>query len=165
MANIPYHIAVAGVAHGFVPSLYLKNVYLSFICHLSYILGIRQIFHSNIYPTRCNFTQFIFIWKLLYMFRVVPPPTIRSAYNCIYSIWYLSHRYCYLRLLRKRWIWFECAVVGVRHSQHTQTSFNSSTIAADSSNGVTNTRCCRYSCMRSWWWVEEPPETCRAVSR
>jgi hypothetical protein len=33
--------------------------------------------------------------------------------------------------------------------QHTQTSFNSSTIAADSSNGVTNTRCCRYSCMRS----------------
>jgi hypothetical protein len=28
---------------------------------------------------------------------------------------------------------------------------NSSTIAADSSNGVTNTRCCRYSCMCSWW--------------
>jgi hypothetical protein len=25
----------------------------------------------------------------------------------------------------------------------------SSTIAEDSSNGVTNTRCCRYSCMRS----------------
>ena len=28
-----------------------------------------------------------FIWKLFYMFRVVPPPTIRSANNCIYSIW------------------------------------------------------------------------------
>jgi hypothetical protein len=39
------------------------------------------------------------------------------------------------------------------------------TIAADSSNGVTNTSCCRYSCMRSWWWVEVPPEICRAVSR
>jgi hypothetical protein len=26
---------------------------------------------------------------------------------------------------------------------------NSSTIAAGSSNGVTNTRCCRYSCLRS----------------
>ena len=37
-----------------------------------------------------------FIWKLLYMFRVVPPPIIRSANNCIYIIWYLSHRYCYL---------------------------------------------------------------------
>jgi hypothetical protein len=38
-------------------------------------------------------------------------------------------------------------------------------IAADCSNGVTNTWCRRYSCMRSWWWVEVPPETCRAVSR
>jgi len=27
-----------------------------------------------------------FIWKLLYMFRVVPPPIIRIANNCIYSI-------------------------------------------------------------------------------
>jgi hypothetical protein len=25
------------------------------------------------------------------MFRVILPPIIRSAYNCIYSIWYLSH--------------------------------------------------------------------------
>jgi hypothetical protein len=24
---------------------------------------------------------------------------------------------------------------------------------------------CRSSCMRSWWWVEVPPKTCRAVSR
>jgi len=39
-----------------------------------------------------------FIWKLLYMFRVVPSPIIRSTYNCIYSILYLSHRYCYLPL-------------------------------------------------------------------
>jgi hypothetical protein len=53
---------------------------------------------------------------------------------------------------------------GIRHPQHTQTGSNSSTIAADSSNGGTNTRCCRYSCMRSWWWVEVPPETCRVVS-
>jgi hypothetical protein len=36
-----------------------------------------------------------------------------------------------------------------RHPQHSQTGFNSSTTAADSSNGVTNTRCCRYSYMRS----------------
>jgi len=42
---------------------------------------------------------------------------------------------------------------------------NSSTVAADSSNGVTKTRCCRYNCMRSWWWVEVPPETRRTVSR
>jgi len=42
-------------------------------------------------------------------------------------------------------------------------SSNSSKIVAGSSNSVTNTRCRRYSCMHSWWWVEVPPETCRAV--
>jgi hypothetical protein len=30
-----------------------------------------------------------YIWNLLCMFRVVPPPIIRNAYKCIYSIWYL----------------------------------------------------------------------------
>jgi hypothetical protein len=34
-----------------------------------------------------------FIWKLLYVFGVVPSPIISSANNCIYSIWYLSRRY------------------------------------------------------------------------
>jgi len=106
-----------------------------------------------------------FIWKLIYMFWVVPSPIIRSANNCIYSIWYLSHRYCYLSLSWKSWNRFECAVGGVRHPQHTQTGSNSSTIAADRNNGVTNTRCCRYSCLRSWWWVMAPPKACRSVSR
>jgi hypothetical protein len=50
-----------------------------------------------------TFTQFIYIWRLLYMFRVVPPLIIRSVYNCIYSIWYLSHRYCYLLLSWRSW--------------------------------------------------------------
>jgi hypothetical protein len=90
-----------------------------------------------------------FIWKLLYMLRVVLSPIIRSANNCIYSIWYLSHRYCYLALSWKGWNRFGCAVGGVRHPQHTQTGSNSSTIAPDSNNGMTNTRCCRCSCMRS----------------
>jgi hypothetical protein len=79
------------------------------------------------------------------MFQVVLPPIIRSAYNCTYSIWHLSHRYCYLPLSWKSWNRFECALGGVRHPQHTQTGSNSFTIVADSSNGVTNTRCCKYS--------------------
>jgi hypothetical protein len=41
-----------------------------------------------------------FMWKLLYMFRVVPPHIIRSANYCIYSIWYLSHRFW-------RWVVFD----------------------------------------------------------
>jgi hypothetical protein len=31
----------------------------------------------------------------------------------------LPHRYCYLPLSWKSWNWFECAVGGVRHPQHT----------------------------------------------
>jgi hypothetical protein len=61
----------------------------------------------------------------------------------------LSHRYCYLQLWWKSWNWFECAVGGIRHPQHSQASCSFSTIAVDSNNGVTNTRCCRYSCLRS----------------
>ena len=30
----------------------------------------------------------IYLWKLLYTFRVVSPPIIRSTHNCIYSIWH-----------------------------------------------------------------------------
>ena len=48
--------------------------------------------------------------KLLYMFRVVSPPIIRSTHNCIYGIWYLLNRYCYLPLLWMSWNWFECDV-------------------------------------------------------
>ena len=105
--------------------------------NISIIKSTRCSIYQYIYPTRCNFTQLIYtyIWKLLYMFRALFPPIIRSAYKCIYSIWYLSDRYCYLPL------------------------------AAGRINGLTNTRCCRYSCMRSWWWLEVRPETCRTVSR
>ena len=109
------------------------NAELNSICHLLILLGdltfvgkyIVSIFQYSVYPTRCNVTQFIYIRKLLCMFRVVFPPIIRSAYNCIYSIWYLSHRYCYLPLTWKSWNRFECAVGVVRHPQHTQTSSNS----------------------------------------
>jgi hypothetical protein len=38
-----------------------------------------------------------FIRKLLYMFRVVPPPIIRSANNCIYSIWYFNNILIYIQ--------------------------------------------------------------------
>ena len=81
------------------------------------------------------------------------------------------HVRCWLPLNLNLWLrsvkimMMRVGVGGVRHPQHTQTSSNSSTIAASSSNGVTNTRCCRYSCLRSWWWVKVLPETCRAVSR
>jgi len=80
-----------------------------------------------------------FIWKLLYMFRVIPPPIIRSAYNCIYSIWYLSHHYCYLPLSLKSWNWFECAVGDVGCGWHNATH---STLKPESVS--------RWNCVPSW---------------
>jgi hypothetical protein len=72
----------------------------------------RKYIPFDIFPTTCNITQFI-SGKVLYMFRVVSPPIIRSTHNCIYSIWYLLNRYCYLSLLWLSWNWFECDVGNV----------------------------------------------------
>jgi len=69
----------------------------------------KNTIYSEIFPTRCSVTQFIYLWKLLYMFRVVSAPIIRSTHNCIYSIWYLSNRYCYLSLSWKSRDLFEGA--------------------------------------------------------
>jgi len=57
-----------------------------------------------------TFNSLLISGKLLHMFRVASPPIIRSTHNCIYSIWYLSNRYCYSPLLWKSWNWFECGV-------------------------------------------------------
>ena len=64
-----------------------------------------------------------YMWNLLYMFQVVPPPIIRSAYNCIYIICYLSDRYCYLPLPWKSWNRFQLFLV-----EELERSSNSSTI-------------------------------------
>ena len=77
--------------------------------------------------------------KLLYMFLVVIPPVISSTYNCNYNIWHWSYR-----------LW---------------NSSNCSTIAEGTRDGLTSARCCNCSYMCSWWWVDLPPETCRAVYR
>jgi hypothetical protein len=68
------------------------NAELNPICHLLILLGdlTFMVSASSVYPTRCNVTQFIYIWKLFYMFRVVLPLIIRSAYNCIYSSWFVT---------------------------------------------------------------------------
>jgi len=66
---------------------------------------------------------------------------------------------------------YECAVGGIRHPQHTQTSSNYSMIAADNNYGMTNTRGCTYSCLCSWRWVMVPPKEqfpdklCKVASR
>jgi len=81
----------------------------------------------------------LYFCKLLFIFRVVTPPIIRSTYNCNYCTWHCSNRLCYLPLSWSSWY--------------------------GSRGGLTSARCCNYSYMCSWCWVELPPETCRAVYR
>jgi hypothetical protein len=45
-----------------------------------------------------RYTVYLYL-ETAQMFRVVLPPIM----NCIYSIWYLSHRYCYLPLSWNSW--------------------------------------------------------------
>ena len=41
--------------------------------------------------------SFLYFCKLLYMFRVIPSPIIRSRLNCNYSIWHWSNRIATVR--------------------------------------------------------------------
>jgi hypothetical protein len=83
----------------------------------NFVFNVYGPVHRNnivIYTQQDATLHSLFFWKLLYMFLVVPPTIIRSANNSIYSIWYLSHRYCYLPLSWKSCDWFECAVLCCR---------------------------------------------------
>jgi len=49
---------------------------------------VHRVIYGNNYPTRCNNIQYIYICKMLYVFRVVSPPIIRSSSHCICIILY-----------------------------------------------------------------------------
>jgi hypothetical protein len=56
-------------------------------------------FYSNIHPTRCNVKQFILSGNCSTCFGWYLHPSSGGQTNIyMYSIWYLSHRYCYLPL-------------------------------------------------------------------
>ena len=96
-------------------------------------------------PTRCNYIQFHYISaNSSTCFGWYPHPSSGTHVNCNYSIWHWLNRICYRPL---SW----------------SSSSNSSTIADGSRYGLTSDRCCRYSCVCSWWWVKVPPETSTAV--
>ena len=101
--------------------------------------------NGNNYPTRCNNIQFIYICKLLYMFQVVFHPS-SGAHNTVSTVSGI----------------IETVTATCRECGWMRTSSHPATF---SSNGLINARYCRYSVMSSRWWVEIPPETCRAVYR
>jgi len=113
----------------------------------------------------------LYFCKLLYMFRVVIPPIIRSTYNSNYSIWHWSNFgkcsvWSQLRMRDMDQSLLPSAIV--RSRKVAETGPYLSTLADFTHSilrSLTSARCCNYSYMCSWWWVELPPETCRAVYR
>jgi len=76
---------------------YKRLVKITVLCKLllnSVSINVQQ--HATIY-------SLLYFCKLLYMFRVVTSPIIRSTYNCNYSIWHRSNRLCYLPLSWSCW--------------------------------------------------------------
>jgi hypothetical protein len=103
--------------------------------------------HVNNCPTRCNNIQFIYICKLLYMFRVVTSLIIRSSYHCVCSVWHYWDRTS--TCLERNWV---ATGTVPAQSRSRQVQY-----------GLNNAKYCKYSDMSSWWWMELTLETCRAV--
>ena len=74
--------------HRLVSELYYKLNFHGFVHYKNIPIYIQQdaTLHTLLYLETA-----LHVW-------VVKPLIIRSVNNCIYSIWYLSHRYCYLPL-------------------------------------------------------------------
>jgi len=158
---------------------FLTTININFLIQGGPKVGIQYIVYYCIptfgppcmYPTRCNVTQFVLSGNCSTCFGWYHHPS-SGAKTTVPTASGICHTVTAICRYRGRvgtglsvlWVayWSDRSV---SHSQHTQTSSNSSTIGADSNNGVTNTICCRYSCLHSWWWVMVPFETCRAVSR
>jgi hypothetical protein len=123
---------------------------------IKFIITLQNYIYSEHHPSlsmtvQQDATKYILLYfcKLFYTFRVFTPLIISGTYNRNYSIWQWSNRLCYLLLSWSSW--------------NCNWSSNFFTTVEGSKDGLTSARCCNYGCMCSWWWVELPPETCRAV--
>jgi hypothetical protein len=100
------HIQSPRISHKILNSVHISIILPEIKIPLFFLIcfpskGLLQVYKIFQYiSNKMQRYTVYFIWKLLYMFRVVPSPIIRSAYNCTYSTWYLSHRHCYLPLWR-----------------------------------------------------------------
>ena len=121
---------------------------------------ICNVLYSYIYPTRCNVTQFILSGNC---------STCFGWYHIIFNVHWSVHGKNILIYVQQdatlhNLFYLETALhvsVGTttHHQERKQLYLQHllfvtplllpATIAAGSSNGVTNTRCCRYSCLRS----------------
>jgi hypothetical protein len=69
-----------------------------------YVYGsVHPEYRSIIVQQDATIYSLLYFCKLLYIFRVVTPPIVRSTYNYTYSTWHWSNRLWYLPLYRRNW--------------------------------------------------------------
>jgi hypothetical protein len=93
MVNLMVVVQNSFVEHPYEPSG--SNVYTLCVMNRHYlklrILNEYTESLSIIVQQDATMYSCLYFCKLLYMFRVVTPPIIRSTYNCNYSIWHWSN--------------------------------------------------------------------------
>jgi hypothetical protein len=127
------------------PGINPLNAELNSICHLLVLLGDLKFMCPciiNIFQYTCISNKMQRYTVYLYLGTAQNVSGCTSTHHQEHIQLYLQHLVFVTPLLLS-------AAIVEEFEQHTQTCSNSSTIAADSSNGVTNTRCCRYGCMCS----------------
>ena len=105
-------------------------------------MSVHRKYNSKLQPTRCNVSWFIYFYSCSTCFmRFLRPSS--GAHNCTYTF-----RYCQPALLL-------AAILDEMEQFH---------LIHDSSKQqywlTIPESVCTVVC--SWWWAEEPPETCRA---
>jgi len=96
------------------------------------------------------------------MFWVVTPPIIRSSYNCNYIIWHWSN-------FGKCSVWSQLKMRGMDPPQLPSVIVWSRKVTITGPyrsslsdfahcifRSLASARCCNYSYICSWWWVELP---------
>ena len=116
----------------------MHNLYIIFYIRVS----VHRKYNSNLQPTRCNVSWYIYFYKSSTCFRRFLRPS-SGAHNCTYSF-----RYCQPILLLAGVVVEMKLISSIFHPIHdTSKQQYCFTIPED---------ICTVMC--SWWWAEEPPE-------
>jgi hypothetical protein len=113
---IALNLTLIGQCYVIVSHVNPLNAELNSICHLLILLGDLTLmgkFIVSISNKMQRYTVYLYLKTALHVSGGTSTHH-QERINCIYSIWYLSQRYCYLPLSWKSWNRFECAVGGVR---------------------------------------------------
>jgi len=70
----------------------------------------RKYIPFDIFPTRCNITQFIYFWKTALHVSSGMSHHHQERTQLYLQYLVLVNRYCYLSLLWENWSWPECGV-------------------------------------------------------